>query len=268
MDLPSDSEVDLYDSHIDPDYSPIQKNENSSRSLSDDNEQIIGEPTVTTETDSKDAGSDKENFNHVTKAVKNKKSVKSDMHWCVNKDNDFSKEPPVFEPKKNSDFIGETPLEYLYRLIPESYLEQMCFQSNLYTTQHGKENLNISMGERKVFIGTIRSNRMLGATEKPKDAKSLPKEGRGRTITAAPRPCRLSREEIVQLLQDLSESESDVEERSIDFDINYKPPQNAESKTNSSDSEESMDELSSGKNIQSVGVSAANISSSVLAPSI
>ncbi|GBO08336.1 hypothetical protein AVEN_243073-1 [Araneus ventricosus] len=152
MDLPSDSEVDLYDSHIDPDYSPIQKNENSSRSLSDD-EQIIGEPTVTTETDSEDAGSDKENFNHITKAIKNKKSVKSDMHWCVNKDNDFSKEPPVFEPKKNSDFIGETPLDYLYRLIPESYLEEMCFQSNLYTTQHGKENLNISMGERKVFIG-------------------------------------------------------------------------------------------------------------------
>ncbi|GBN86764.1 hypothetical protein AVEN_257507-1 [Araneus ventricosus] len=155
IDLPSDSEDDLYesDSDIDPDYSPIQKNENSNRSLSDDDEQTIGEPSATTETDNEDAVSDKENFNHVTKAVKNKQSVKRDMRWRANKDNDFSKEPPVFEPEKDSDFIGETPLDYFYRLIPESYLEEMCFQSNLYATQHGKESVNISIGEMKVFSG-------------------------------------------------------------------------------------------------------------------
>ncbi|GBN96877.1 hypothetical protein AVEN_98849-1 [Araneus ventricosus] len=152
-DLPSDSEDDLYDSDIDPDYSPIQKNEKSNHSLSDYDEQTIGEPTATTETDSEDAVSDKENFNYVTKAVKNKKSVKRDMRWRANKDNDFSKEPPVFEPEKDSDFIGETPLDYFYRLIPESYLEEMFFQSNLYATQHGKESVNISIGEIKVFLG-------------------------------------------------------------------------------------------------------------------
>ncbi|GBN31857.1 hypothetical protein AVEN_163742-1 [Araneus ventricosus] len=155
IDLPSDSADDLYDSDsdIDPDYSPIQKNEKFNRSLSDDDEQTIGEPTATTETDSEDAVSNKENFNHVTKAVKNKKSVKRDMRWRANKDNDFSKEPPVFEPEKDSDFIAETPLDYFYQLIPESYLEEMCFQGNLYAMQRGKESVNISIGEMKVFLG-------------------------------------------------------------------------------------------------------------------
>ncbi|GBN43989.1 hypothetical protein AVEN_174309-1 [Araneus ventricosus] len=84
---------------------------------------------------------------------------------------------------------------------------------------------------------------------------------------AAQRPCCLSPEEIVQLLQDLYENESDAEEHSIDFDMGYEPPQNSESKASSSDSEERMDKQSSGKNIQPFGVYSANISSSVLAAS-
>ncbi|GBM34030.1 hypothetical protein AVEN_162212-1 [Araneus ventricosus] len=82
---------------------------------------------------------------------------------------------------------------------------------------------------------------------------------------AARRPRYLSPEEIVQVLQDLSENKSDVEEHSTDFDMYYEPPQNSESKTSSSDSEERMDEKSSGKDIQPVGFSPANISSSVFA---
>ncbi|GBM65613.1 hypothetical protein AVEN_164720-1 [Araneus ventricosus] len=61
-----------------------------------------------------------------------------------------------------------------------------------------------------------------------------------RTIMAARRPRCLSPEAIVQFLQDLSENESDVAEHSIDFDMDYKPPQNSESKTSSSDSQESI----------------------------
>ncbi|XP_035227783.1 uncharacterized protein LOC118199990 [Stegodyphus dumicola] len=73
---------------------------------------------------------------------------------------------------------------------------------------------------------------------------------------AARRPRYLSPEEIVQLLQDLSENESGVEEHNIDDDMDYEPPQNFERNNSSSESEDSTEEQSLGQgspNAQGIG---------------
>lgn len=80
---------------------------------------------------------------------------------------------------------------------------------------------------------------------------------------AARRPRNLKPNEILKLLQDLSENESDDEEQSIDNDMDYEPSQNDETKDISSDSDESMVEESSNQNIQPMRIPTANNLSAV-----
>lgn len=82
-----------------------------------------------------------------------KKSISRDMRWKANKDNDYAGNAPCFEPPEEITYIGTTPMDYFYALIPENYLEEICYQSNLYATQSGKENLNLSVQELKIFLG-------------------------------------------------------------------------------------------------------------------
>ena len=48
---------------------------------------------------------------------------------------------------------GEEPVELFSSLFPDTLIDEITFQSNMYALQQGKGNLNLSPAELKVFLG-------------------------------------------------------------------------------------------------------------------
>ncbi|KAM7310521.1 piggyBac transposable element-derived protein 3 [Ixodes scapularis] len=73
--------------------------------------------------------------------------------WFHNKDNDHAGEPPEFTGQHRVNIHGDHPIDYFLGLFPESLLEHIVFQTNLYAVQNGKETLRLTVPELKVFLG-------------------------------------------------------------------------------------------------------------------
>lgn len=73
--------------------------------------------------------------------------------WALEKDNHHADNPPAFLGRHESNIHGEYPIDYFAHLFPESLLEEVVFQTNLYSEQQGKENLQVTLQELKIFLG-------------------------------------------------------------------------------------------------------------------
>lgn len=73
--------------------------------------------------------------------------------WIADKDNDYAGKPPDFLGGHRVNVHGALPIDYFLAVFPESLLEHIVFQTNLYAVQKGKENLRLTLPELKVFLG-------------------------------------------------------------------------------------------------------------------
>lgn len=73
--------------------------------------------------------------------------------WVANKDNDFADGIPVFTGVKKCRISGEMPIDYFTNMFPDSFLNSIVDETNKYAVQCGKENLALTLGELKVFLG-------------------------------------------------------------------------------------------------------------------
>ncbi|XP_037576721.1 piggyBac transposable element-derived protein 3 [Dermacentor silvarum] len=73
--------------------------------------------------------------------------------WIADKDNDYAGKPPDFLGEHRVNVHGALPIDYFLAVFPDSLLEHIVFQTNLYAVQKGKENLRLTLPELKVFLG-------------------------------------------------------------------------------------------------------------------
>lgn len=78
---------------------------------------------------------------------------KNSTPWIADKDNDWAGKAPDFLGKHKVNVHGALPIDYFLALFPESLLEHIVLQTNLYAVQKGKENLRLTLPELKVFLG-------------------------------------------------------------------------------------------------------------------
>nr|XP_050037959.1 piggyBac transposable element-derived protein 2-like [Dermacentor andersoni] len=73
--------------------------------------------------------------------------------WIADKDNDYAAKPPDFLGEHRVNVHGTLPIDYFLAEFPDSLLEHIVFQTNLYAVQKGKDNLRFTLPELKVFLG-------------------------------------------------------------------------------------------------------------------
>nr|XP_050025154.1 piggyBac transposable element-derived protein 4-like [Dermacentor andersoni] len=73
--------------------------------------------------------------------------------WIADKDNDYAGKPPDFLGEHRVNVHGTHPIDYFLAKFPDSLLEHIVFQTNLYAVQKRKDNLWFTLPELKVFLG-------------------------------------------------------------------------------------------------------------------
>lgn len=68
-------------------------------------------------------------------------------------DNDYEGKPPTFQGQSTVNVQGEEPIEIFYSLFPDSLLDMIVYQSNVYAVSKGKINFCLTKPELKVFLG-------------------------------------------------------------------------------------------------------------------
>lgn len=140
LDLASDSEDGLELSDSDDCEYLLTEEESSSSS---DEDASSASTTAASSGDSASAGP----------TIGNNSSGVKRAIWFCGKDDDHAGEPPEFTGQHRVNIHRDHPIDYFLGLFPESLLEQIVFQTNLYAVQKGKETLRLTVPELKVFLG-------------------------------------------------------------------------------------------------------------------
>ncbi|KAL0147001.1 hypothetical protein M9458_057525 [Cirrhinus mrigala] len=82
----------------------------------------------------------------------NGRGRQSNKAW-YKRDNNYQGVLPAFTGMFGVIAQGEEPIELFSSLFPDTLIDDIVFQSNMYALQQGKENLNLTSSELKTFLG-------------------------------------------------------------------------------------------------------------------
>lgn len=75
--------------------------------------------------------------------------------WFAETDNPLAGNVPVFTGCHQVNIHGDSPVDYFYHLFSLELFEEIVEQSNLYASQKGKDDFQLTVGELKTFLGVV-----------------------------------------------------------------------------------------------------------------
>ncbi|CAM1306240.1 Uncharacterised protein r2_g1597 [Pycnogonum litorale] len=148
-DLPSDSEVE--DISSDDCFDPDWENETFASESESGDETTPStsqhSPVVSTSQSTASVPSTSKILPSAQTIIPQRSSI-----WYV-KDNDFAQNPPIYIGNLKVKVLANSPIEMFTSLFPETLIKDICYQTNLYAMQQGKEGFNLTPPELKIFLG-------------------------------------------------------------------------------------------------------------------
>lgn len=114
-------------------------------------------PNKPTDTESEDEDDDHTQSSHHAAHEESTDKATGNIQplWFLEEDNPLAGKEPEFTGNHHVNIHGDSPVDYFSQLFTNDLMTEIVEQTNLYACQKGKDNLALTVGELKIYLGVV-----------------------------------------------------------------------------------------------------------------